>query len=281
MKNFKDTENPMLKEIKQNGILHPSSDGQIECMVMPQTPPNKKALLDEQGFGFDSAEASYFSLSSLSKATSMACVLPLIAGEFFFTNASRATSSRSGSLIAIGVRVNDCLAMLHSPTWIVYGNFRQMYNGATFRNFFISSRPGTALAIRDTAEVTADAFNLAWGKLNGYYRLAVSGIDIVFFCYADIKIGGVVEIIASLVTYCDCHDRISYVKLVVSLINAILIYTTYIQYASRAWIVTAETPCEQRLKKYFRKINPMIKRDIRRVYNLRLYNVYTPIYDAV
>lgn len=35
MKNFNDTENPMLTEIKQNGILHQSSDGQIECLVRP------------------------------------------------------------------------------------------------------------------------------------------------------------------------------------------------------------------------------------------------------
>jgi hypothetical protein len=43
------------------------------------------------------------------------------------------------------------------------------------------------------------------------------------------KIGGV---------SCLCHCRISYVKLVVSLINAILIYTAYILYASRARDVT-------------------------------------------
>jgi hypothetical protein len=66
----------MQEKIKiENGIKYQCSSGQHEHLVMPQTPPNKKALLNEQGFGFRQAAASYFSLSSLSKATSTTCVL--------------------------------------------------------------------------------------------------------------------------------------------------------------------------------------------------------------
>jgi hypothetical protein len=97
----------MQEKIKiENGIKYQSSSGQHEHLVMPQTPPNKKALLNEQGFGFDSAAASYFSLSSLSRATSTTCVLSFIAGAWSLTYLSIALSNRSGNRIDIGMRMS-------------------------------------------------------------------------------------------------------------------------------------------------------------------------------
>jgi hypothetical protein len=46
------------------GMVHRRSSGQLARRVMPQTPNNKKALLNEQGFGFRQAAASYFNLIS-------------------------------------------------------------------------------------------------------------------------------------------------------------------------------------------------------------------------
>jgi hypothetical protein len=97
----------MQEKIKiENGIKHQSSSGQHEHLVMPQTPPNKKALLNEQGFGFRQAAASYFSFSSLSRAISIAWVRSLIAGEFLFTYTSRAEIVFSGRRIETGTRMS-------------------------------------------------------------------------------------------------------------------------------------------------------------------------------
>ena len=89
-----------------SGEIESGSLGQPDLLVMPQTPPNKKALLNEQGLEFDSAAASYFSLSSLSRATSTTWVLSLIAGEWSSTYLSTALSNRSGKRIEIGMRIS-------------------------------------------------------------------------------------------------------------------------------------------------------------------------------
>ena len=114
-----------LIHITKYGLTTKADRVTLEALVMPQTPPNKKALLNEQGFGFRPAAASYFSVSNLSSAISMACVLPLIAGAWSLTYLSRALSNRSGSLIAIGVRVKGCLVIGHlavrQPSKVSFG----------------------------------------------------------------------------------------------------------------------------------------------------------------
>ena len=97
----------MQEKIKiENGINYQCASGQHEHLVMPQTPLNKKALLNGQDFGFRQAAASCFSLRNLSRAISITCVRSLIAGEFFFTYASRAERIFSGRRIETGTRMS-------------------------------------------------------------------------------------------------------------------------------------------------------------------------------
>ena len=103
------------------GEKHSGSLGQPDLLVMPKTLPNKKALLNEQGLGFRQAAASYFSLSSLSRATSIACVRSLIAGEFFFTKASSKESKRCGSLIETGTRSGLDIDHLFNRQYVCFG----------------------------------------------------------------------------------------------------------------------------------------------------------------